>query len=52
MREIAGANTASVYGMDMAKLARVAERIGAPTYADLSVAPDPHDVPDYWSGND
>jgi len=52
VRPIAGANTASVYGMDMAKLARVAERIAAPTYADLSVAPDPHEVPDYWSGND
>jgi predicted TIM-barrel fold metal-dependent hydrolase len=52
VRQIAGANAAEVFGLDMAALERVAERIGAPTMDDLAVPPDPDDIPGYWSGND
>ena len=52
VREIAGENTARVYGMDLPALQKVAERIGAPTMEEISVAPDPADIPGYWNGND
>jgi predicted TIM-barrel fold metal-dependent hydrolase len=52
VRQIAGANAAEVYGMDLAALERVAERISAPTMADLAQAPAEKDIPDYWNGDD
>jgi hypothetical protein len=42
-----GGNAVHAYGLDAAALQRVAERIDAPTYAQLNVPlatlPDPHD---------
>ena len=36
VRAIVGETAASLYGLDLAELRRVAARIGAPTYAELS----------------
>jgi predicted TIM-barrel fold metal-dependent hydrolase len=36
VRAIVGETAASVYGLDLAELSAVAERVGAPTFADLS----------------
>jgi predicted TIM-barrel fold metal-dependent hydrolase len=51
-RRMLGGNAIDVYGLDGDALAAVAERISAPTPADLSSPPPQDLVPAYWSGAD
>ncbi len=51
-RAMLGGNAIDVYGLDPNALAKVAERISAPTPADLAAPPPADSVPEYWSGAD
>jgi predicted TIM-barrel fold metal-dependent hydrolase len=52
VRRMLGGTAIEVFGLDTDALAMVAERISAPTPADLSTPPPRDLVPSYWSGAD